>query len=69
MRVERIRRPWTDADKSRLTELWNAGASEQAICATLKRSQSAVQTMRSALRLPPRNPWVQRRGLAKKGAA
>ncbi len=68
-RVTRPARKWTDADKGRLVELWNAGATETAIQATLNRSLTAIQMMRRDLGLPSRNPWVQRRGLARRGAA
>ncbi len=64
MRVSRSKRTWSDADKARLTELWNAGASEVAIQATLNRSLAAIEMVRRDLGLASRNPWVQRRRLA-----
>jgi hypothetical protein len=65
----RTNRPWSEADKTRLKELWNAGASALAIRTTLGRTQSAIERMRDDLGLPARNEWVTRRGLAKKGTA
>jgi hypothetical protein len=68
MRVGRISRPWTDADKARFAELWNAGVSDLAIRNTLKRSQAAIERMRMTLGLPARGGWVRRRGLKQRQA-
>lgn len=54
---------WTQAEKDRLTELWNAGASETALKTTLKRPWKSIDNMRKKLGLPARHDWVQWRPL------
>jgi hypothetical protein len=48
------RRPWRDADNTRLIELWDVVASVSLIAIMMQRTPSSVQTQASRLSLPPR---------------
>lgn len=49
---------WTDGEVSRLAELWETGATHQAIAETLGKTVGAVQSKANFIALPRRR-WAQ----------